>query len=287
MAEWNAGDYNQHSSLQAAMAQERLDSLVLKGMERILDIGCGDGKVTAQIAARVPRGSVLGVDPSEPMIAFARANFGPAAHPNLAFAVADVRRLALQAEFDLLVSFNALHWVADQDAALRSMRAALKPAGSIMLQFVPQGERKSVEEVIEETALSPRWIGYFPNYVRPYVHFSPEEYRTLAERNGLRVLRIVTRDKKWNFGSREAFAGFARGTFGAWALTLPQGEREAFIGDALDRYRAAVAVTADEQNTLKFCQMEVVLAPVLRGRGVGGEGAENVVMPCGPSPPHP
>ena len=69
MAEWNAGDYNQHSSLQVAMAQERLDSLVLKGTERILDVGCGDGKRTVQIAARVPGGSVLGVDPSEPMIA--------------------------------------------------------------------------------------------------------------------------------------------------------------------------------------------------------------------------
>ena len=63
MAEWNAGEYNRHSSLQAALAEEQLGRLTLEGAERVLDVGCGDGKITAEIAARVPRGSVLGVDP--------------------------------------------------------------------------------------------------------------------------------------------------------------------------------------------------------------------------------
>jgi trans-aconitate 2-methyltransferase len=71
MTEWNAESYSRQSSLQQAMAEEQLSSLTLEGSERILDVGCGDGKITAAIAARVPRGSVLGVDPSRDMIAFA------------------------------------------------------------------------------------------------------------------------------------------------------------------------------------------------------------------------
>ena len=116
MAEWNASEYNRHSSLQAAMAAEQLSRVTLRGDERVLDVGCGDGKITAEIAARVPRGSALGVDPSQNMIAFATSHFGPATHPNLHFEVADVRRLTYRGEFDRVVSFNALHWVPEQGA---------------------------------------------------------------------------------------------------------------------------------------------------------------------------
>src|SRR5687767_4829281 len=60
MTEWRASDYHRHSSLQQAMAEEQLGRLTLEGGERILDVGCGDGKVTADIAARVSAGSVVG-----------------------------------------------------------------------------------------------------------------------------------------------------------------------------------------------------------------------------------
>src|SRR5688500_11727061 len=112
MTEWNASDYARISTLQQVMAEEQLRLLKLEGSERILDVGCGDGKITAAIAARVPHGSVVGVDPSGDMIAFASKHFTCA---NLRFEVADARHLPFRGEFDLIVSFNALHWVRDQE----------------------------------------------------------------------------------------------------------------------------------------------------------------------------
>ena len=132
------------------MAQEVLALLDLKDSERILDVGCGDGKITAEIASRVPRGSVVGVDPSSDMIGFARSHFGPATRPNLKFQVADARRLPFQNEFDLVVSFNALHWIPDQDAALGSIHSALISGGNAQLRLVAAGARKSLENVVEE-----------------------------------------------------------------------------------------------------------------------------------------
>src|SRR5262245_39513284 len=129
MSEWHASEYNRQSSLQLMMAEEQLARLTLEGGERVLDVGCGDGKITAEVAARLPRGSVLGVDPSRDMIAFASSHFGPVTHANLRFEVADARRLPYQNEFNLVVSFNALHWVPEQDAALGAIRAGLKPGG--------------------------------------------------------------------------------------------------------------------------------------------------------------
>jgi trans-aconitate methyltransferase len=261
MTEWNAADYNRQSNLQEAMAEEQLARLTLAGDERILDVGCGNGKITAEIAARVPHGSVLGVDPSQNMIAFAADHFGPAVRPNLRFEVADARCLPYRKEFDLVVSFNALHWVPEQDAALRSIRTALKPAGRTLLRMVPEGRRKCLEDVIEDVRQSPRWAAYFRGFQKPYVHFTPKEYRALAERNGLRVLQIHTEDKAWDFKTREAFVAFCRATCVEWTRFLPESDWEAFITDFLDRYRAVAADRPEEANTFRFYQMEVVATP--------------------------
>ena len=61
MTEWNAGGYYRQSALQKWVVDEPLASLTLADGERVLDVGCGDGKITAEIADRLPRGSALGV----------------------------------------------------------------------------------------------------------------------------------------------------------------------------------------------------------------------------------
>jgi len=142
-SEWNAAGYARISSLQEVMAHEALALLSLRGDERILDVGCGQGKITAQIAARVPRGKVVGIDASRGMIDYAAAHFDTAAQPNLRFEVADARSLTFDAEFDLVVSFNALHWVPEQDMALQSIHRALRTDGRALLRLVTMGERNT------------------------------------------------------------------------------------------------------------------------------------------------
>lgn len=261
MTEWDARSYDRISTLQKTMADESLARLALEGSERVLDIGCGNGKITAEIAAHLSRGSIVGVDPATAMIAFATQQFGPAGHPNLRFAVADVRNLPFRDEFDLVVSFNALHWVPDQDKALRSIRAVLKPTGRTLLQFVPQGDRVSLEDVIEQTRQSPRWASYFTGYRKPFVHLTPQEYQSLAEQTGLRVVQMTVTDKSWDFGSREAFAAFSCVTFVEWTQRIPKAGHVGFITDVLDRYQKDVATTPDEVNTFKFYQLVAVLGP--------------------------
>jgi trans-aconitate 2-methyltransferase len=263
MTEWHGSDYNQHNSLQQTMAQEQLSRLTLAGDERVLDLGCGDGKITAQIAARVPRGSVLGVDPSHDMIAFASSHFSTPAHANLRFEVGDARSLPYRNEFDLLVSFNALHWVPEQDKALASIRAALKPTGRAWLRMVPQGPRESLEDVIREIRQRPHWANSFKDFHQPYIHFTPDQYRALAERAGLRVVRLDVLDKAWDFKTREGFTAFARATFISWVGHLPQPKWEPFITEVLDRYAQVAADNPSETNTFKFYQMEIELAPAL------------------------
>ena len=260
MTEWNAAEYARRSSLQEVMAEEVLALLALDGSEQVLDIGCGDGKVTAQIAARVPNGSVIGVDPSHEMIAFAAQHFDSTTHPNLRFEVADARRLPFREAFDLIVSFNALHWIPDQEHALQSIRSAMKPDALAQLRLVPKGGRESIEDVLEETRLSARWARYFADFRDPYLHLTPDQYAALAEENGLHVRRIHTAAKTWDYQSRAAFFAVGSVTFIEWTRRLPEAERPAFITDVLDRYQSVACDRPGEENVFRFYQMDITLA---------------------------
>jgi trans-aconitate 2-methyltransferase len=262
MTEWNAAEYARRSSLQEAMAQEVLALLQLDGSERILDVGCGDGKITARIAARVPNGLVVGVDPSRDMIGFAQAHFGPATLPNLHFEVADARRLPFHNQFDLVISFNALHWIPQQQAALSSIRSALVSGGKAQLRLVSKGVRKSLENVAEETRQSARWKAYFHDFEDPYLHLTPQEYRDMAERSGFRVLSASAKDDAWNFRTRSAFADFCAVGCVAWTSRLPAAERPPFINDLLDRYQVVAGCGGADENTFKFYQMDISLLAV-------------------------
>ncbi len=92
-AKWNAADYAANSVVQQAWARELISQLNLRGDERILDVGCGDGKVTAEIARAVPRGMAAGIDASPQMVEFARNAFPPEKFPNLKFHVMDAREI--------------------------------------------------------------------------------------------------------------------------------------------------------------------------------------------------
>jgi trans-aconitate 2-methyltransferase len=260
VTEWDAKGYDEVDSLQKWIADKHLARLELGGGERVLDVGCGEGKISAEIAQRLSGGSVLGVDRSTRMISFARSHFPKSAHPNLHFETADATALPYRAAFDLVVSFNALHWVRDQDAALRGIRAALAQGGRTFLQFVPQGERRCLEDVIEETCRSERWTRYFgERHLPPYVHVTPEAYARLAERNGLRVERLERELCSWDFGGREGLARWADVTFVEWTKSIPKGEHAAFIADVLDLYEGVDET--GRPGLFQFYQMEAVLRP--------------------------
>lgn len=133
-----------------------------------------------------------------------------------------------------------------------------------MLRLVPEGRRKSLEDVIEDVRQRARWAGYFPDFQRPYAHFTPEEYRALAEHAGFRVLQLRVQDHAWDFKAREGFSAFGRATFVEWTRCLPGSERQAFIAEVLDLYYTVAAESPQELNTFKFYQMEVVLASAPR-----------------------
>jgi trans-aconitate 2-methyltransferase len=119
---WNATQYQARHSYVYEHGENLVEMLAPFAHERILDLGCGSGQLTAKIADAGPH--VLGLDSSPEMIAEARRNF-----PKLAFDVADAASFRVAEPFDAVFSNAALHWVKNAEGAAASIARALKPGG--------------------------------------------------------------------------------------------------------------------------------------------------------------
>jgi trans-aconitate methyltransferase len=190
---WNANEYHRSSSAQTGWGREVHDRLGLRGDEQVIDLGCGDGRLTAELGARVPRGSVTGVDADADMIRFARQRH---AGENVAFMLGDARHFALGRRVDLVVSTAALHWVAEQAAVLAACRAHLAPGGRIHFQMGGRGCTGPILAVAEELASQARWAPYLQPFSCPWHFQAPAEYRALLPGCGFRPVRteLLLRD---------------------------------------------------------------------------------------------
>ena len=92
---WNPEEYAKNSDVQLQWAKQLRSHLNLKGGESLLDVGCGDGKITADLAVSLPQGKAIGVDRSPEMIAHAARTYPPSEYPNLSFVYLDARSLQL------------------------------------------------------------------------------------------------------------------------------------------------------------------------------------------------
>jgi trans-aconitate 2-methyltransferase len=236
MHRWDPKAYEKSSSAQQRWAQEFLSKISIRGDERILDIGCGDGKITAEIALLVPRGSVTGLDSSREMLSFARDRFPTSAWPNLAFQHGDASDLQYEGEFDLVLSFAALHWVQDHGPVLEGIRRSLKKDGKVLMQFGGRGNAAGILEVVDELISEENWSVYFEAFRFPYSFFGPDEYRTWLDRSGLRTLRVDLVAKDMVQRGREGLISWVKATWLPYTERVPGDLQMDFICEVVDRY---------------------------------------------------
>lgn len=252
---WDGTAYDRVNGLQRWVADRTLTDLVVAGDEHALDVGCGDGRITAELALRLPRGSVLGIDPSPGMLAVARERV-TAETPHLSFVEGAVETLAFVDEFDLVVSFNALHWVTDHPEAFRRMRRALVGGGRAVLQLVCDGDRPSVEDVASEVAARPSYAEWLTAGGVPYHHPDVAVFLDQARAAGFDVVESRVDDLSWDFGSPEALREWLAVGFSAWLNRLPDDVRQkGFVDDVAAAYADVVGVT----TVVRFLQLRVEL----------------------------
>jgi trans-aconitate 2-methyltransferase len=246
MHTWDPRDYECHSAAQESWARDCLGRLRLRGDEQILDIGCGDGRVSADLAELVPAGAVLAIDASPEMIAHACEKHLTVEGANLDFAVADATDLACEDRFDLVVSFNCLHWVRDQAAMLAGVVRALVPGGRTFLHFAGQGNVAGMVSVVGEVAARDAWRPALADLPFPWCFPDADSYRALVEAAGLVPERVELLERQMAHQDATALAGWLRTTWLPYLDRLPADRREAFVDDVVGAY-VAVRPT-DEQG---------------------------------------
>jgi trans-aconitate methyltransferase len=223
---WDSSLYDDRHSFVWKKAGDLIDLLDPQPGERILDLGCGTGHLTSQIAER--GADVTGLDASPSMIAQARQNY-----PKLKFVLANAQAFSFNEPFDAVFSNAALHWMPEATPVVANIARAMKRGGRFVLEMGAHGNiariLDALRAVLSDKGYAAKNPWYFP---------SAGEYSVLLEQHGFEV-QVLWTIERWNKlehpekGLREWLEMFA----GAWFEGVPVRSREGVIAEIEARLR--------------------------------------------------
>ena len=223
---WNAQEYNTNAAFVAQLGNFVLEILAPKPGEKILDLGCGDGKLTLEIQNYGCQ--VLGIDSSEEMIN-ATKKLG------IEGKVISGDRLNFVAEFDAIFSNAALHWMLDKDKVAQGVYQALKPGGRFVGEFGAKGNINSVLTAMSTVFQDFPNLGKFNN---PWYFPSVVEYAEVLDKAGFEIdyLELIPRPTPLKTGIRGWLKVFANGI----TNHLNSEEQEFFINEVEKRLKPII-----------------------------------------------
>lgn len=231
MYTWDPKLYSSNSLAQKNWGFELLAKLNFKGNERFLDVGCGDGKLSAEVARNLSKGSVLGIDLSEEMITFARNHYPQEKFPNLTFMWANASELTFDSEFDIVFSNAALHWIKAPEAALKGFWKCLKPGGVFLAQLGGRGNAAEIFKIIDLMLENEKWSYYFRDFMFPYGFYGPEEYGKWLKDAGFSVKRLKMISKDMALQGEKGLFAWIASTWHPYIQQVPQELKDDFINE--------------------------------------------------------
>ena len=193
--DWNASLYDSKHDFVWKYGSDVVSLLAPQRGERILDVGCGTGHLTAQIAES--GANVVGVDRSPEMIASARKSF-----PNLKFEIIDARELPFESEFDAVFSNATLHWIHEPLLVIDGVRMALRPGGRFVAEFGGRGNIRKMQNAFNQ-ALEDLHLARAEE-INPWYYPSVAEYAGLLEGSGFEVRFMTLFDRPTGLADGEA-----------------------------------------------------------------------------------
>ena len=254
MPDWNAKQYSQNSLLQYNAFMSLFLQYPLVGNEAVLDIGCGDGKISLEIAKKVPEGTVIGIDTSIDMLSFAKSH---CIHKNVTFEYYDAENLlSYHKSFDLIVSSFCLQWVKNKKTVFEGIKKCLRPSGKFIL-IIPI--KNSVTAQIRKQMLEKVfWKNFFSHYIDPTVHGDDLNYYQYAISANLHIHTYEESTVTYYFDTIEAIRDF----FTAITLHLAQLPSEhlktQFMDEFMKRYIKEVPTNKEKGYPVTFTHIILV-----------------------------
>ena len=217
---WNSTLYDNKHDFVAEYGKGLLEFIPENRDQSILDLGCGTGTLTAQLARLTDK--VVGIDSSENMIEKAKSQF-----PELTFMVGDALNLPFENEFDVVFSNAVFHWISDHDTLLKNIHKVLKPQGLLVCEFGADGNIRMIEHAFMEAS---RRQGY--DYKPKFNFPTPEQFGRLLEANGFVVEKVYAYDRPTPLKDHEqGLANWMRQFFASELESLPEDAGNSVIRD--------------------------------------------------------
>jgi trans-aconitate 2-methyltransferase len=257
MYKWDPKNYEKSSNAQLLWAKELLHKLELKGHESVLDVGSGNGKVTAEISKKLTNGSILGIDSSNDMIDYAKKKYPQDQYPNLSFEVINVGDMNFNKEFDVVFSNATLHWVIDHENILKRIKNSLKPKGRVLLQMGGKGNASEILEIVDSIINDVKWKKYFKKFTFPYGFYAVKDYQKWVFQSGLKARRIELIPKDMAQKGIEGLASWIRTMWLPYTQKVPEHLRDNFINEVVNRYIIEYPLDSDGFAHVKMFRLEV------------------------------
>jgi len=257
MCKWDAKDYKNNSKYQEQWARELIAKIKIKPCWNVLDIGCGDGRLTAIVAEKIRKGKVLGIDNSESMVKHAKNEFNGGKYKNLEFISNDARKINFKNKFDLILSNSCLHWVIDHQSLLKRIKMALKPNGKIFIQMGGKGNAQMMVNTVNKIIREDKWEKYFRNFLFPWGFYGAKQYRAWLKQAGLKPdsVKILTRIMRQN---KAGMTAWIRTTWLPYTQRVPEKLRKEFLNEILQRYIEKHPLDSKGLLTLIMKRLEII-----------------------------
>jgi trans-aconitate 2-methyltransferase len=232
--DWDAGSYERMSAPLEAMGRDVLDRLDLAGHERVLDAGCGTGRVTAALLERVPDGEVVAVDGSPAMVEAARERLGD----RVELRVADLLELTLAPPADAILSTATFHWVADHDALFARLYDALVPGGRLVAQCGGAGNIAALQQAAERVGAREPFAASLAGWPGPWNFASTTDTADRLTRLGW--VDVWTWSQHVRVEPEDPHEYLGTVALGEHLERLPDAQRDAFVDAVLGELDAPV-----------------------------------------------
>jgi len=226
---WSGADYDRLSGPMEAMGRQVLERLPLAGGETVIDAGCGSGRVTEALLARLPTGRVIGVDQSASMIDAARERLGDRAELH----VADLATFDLGLHADAILSTATFHWIADHDALFARLRAHLRPGGLLVAQCGGYGNIARVHAAAREAMAIEPYAPSFEGWRGPWNFAAPDETEARLRAAGFAQARAWLQEVAVT--PEDPHPYLTEINLGAHLERLPEEVRPRFVDAVIDR----------------------------------------------------
>ncbi len=249
----NPSKYSKSNALQYNFAMKILSKISFKNKSRVLDIGCGDGVITHEIAKITHEGCVIGTDISKQMVGFASNRYID--QLNLRFIAMDASKNIFREQFDIVTSFNCLHWVKNQQDVLCGV--ARSAAYDAQIALLLSHKKSLYHLILDKVCSNNKWKCYFSNFKNPRYFFDPSDYKEMVVKSGLQITELSEEKMTYSFKSKEQLKDFFNSA-GAHIKQIPENKKADFLNDFVETYIKEADLSEQNLIPLDFWCLQVI-----------------------------